>query len=298
MRKSKWTYRLASVLLVLLSTINGFASPQSPDYIIIKSDTIPVYNLILEQYLQKRETSSQGNLFGLEFRDGASLNCWRGYQAIYLVENDSVFLKEIIRCGELRSGLPIDQEASRKRLIDVFGQQVKNRRVHLDWYSGDFNLPKGNLLRWDGVFHKTFDKETLVQIENGKVKGISEITNYEDAPDRINRKYGDNISDILFKELQKIKWKSTDKFDCSEKYFVTIGKDGKISNVAMVGYESEEEIKAHWDKKELNYCLSTLNKRLKGLEFDIVKMNGKPIEETIQIEIWVEDDGKLENWTY
>src|SRR5690606_14095634 len=131
------------------------------------------------------------------FREGASFNCWRGYQAIYQVENDSIFLKEIFRCGELRSGLPIDREASRKKIIDLFGKQIKNQRVFLDWYSGEFSLPKGSLLRWDGVFHKTFDKETLVQIESGKVKSASEITNYEDAPDRINRKYGDNISDIL-----------------------------------------------------------------------------------------------------
>jgi len=297
MKEIKWTYKLVAVLLFLFFTKNGFASPQSPDYIIFKADTILVYNLILEQYLQKEEKSSQGNLFGLEFREGASLNCWRGYQAIYLVENDSIFLNEIIRCKELRSGSPIDRAASRKRLSDIFGERVKNRRVYLDWYSGEFSLPKGNLLRWDGVFHKTFDKETLVQIESGRVKSASEITNYEDAPDRIGRKYSDNITDILFKELQKIKWKSIDKFDCSERYFITIGRDGKVSKVAMADYQSKEEIKENWDKKEFNYCVTTIKKGLQGLKFDIVKMNGKPIEETVQIEIWMEDEGKLENWT-
>jgi hypothetical protein len=36
---------------------------------------------------------------------------------------------------------------------------------------------------------------------------------------------------------------------------------------------------------------------LKTLKFDIVKDKGKPIAEDIYIEIWVEDNGKVENWT-
>ena len=153
-------------------------------------------------------------------------------------------------------------------------------------------------MRWDGVFHKTFDHQTLVQVEGGKVISVSEIENYEDAPDRLDRRYNDKISDILFKELEKIKWKNTDKFDCSEKYLITIDKDGKVSQVAMADYQSEEAIKESWDKNEYNYCIRTIKRGLQGLKFDILKRNGKPIEESIQIEIWMEDDGKLENWTY
>lgn len=290
-------FKIIAIVSILFFTKNGLASPQLPDYIIYKADTIPVYNLILEEYLQKKEAPSQGNLFGLEFRDGASSNCWRGYQAIYIIENDSIFLKEIIGCGELRSGDPIDQEASQKRLIDIFGQQVIKGRVHLNWYSGEFSLPKGNLLRWDGVFHKTFDKETLVQVEGGRVKSVLEIKNYEDAPNRLNRRYDDKVADIIFQELEKIKWKNIDKFDCSESYLITIGTDGRVSRVTMADYQTREEVKENWDRNEYNYCIRTIRKGLQGLKFDILKMNGKPIAETILVEIWMEDDGKLENWT-
>lgn len=297
MKEFKWTYKLVAILLALFFAKNAFASPQLPDYIIFKADTIPVYHLIFEQYLQKNENSIQGNLFGLKFKEGASLNCWRGYQAIYIIENDSIFLKEIIGCGEYRNGLSIDQEASGKRLINIFGDRVKNRKVFLDWYSGGFSLPKGNLLRWDGVLHKTFDEETLVQVKSGKVKSVSEITNYEDDPNRIDRRYGDKVSEILFKEIEKIRWKSINKFDCSESYLITIGIDGRVSKVAMAGYQSREEIKESWERNEYNYCIRTIKSGLQGLKFDILKMNGKPIEEMVQVEIWLEDDGKLENWT-
>jgi len=70
-------------VLVLFLVQKTMASPQLPDYLIYKGDTLAVYDLILEQYLAKIKTPDQGDLFGLKFRDGASFNCWRGYQAIY-----------------------------------------------------------------------------------------------------------------------------------------------------------------------------------------------------------------------
>ncbi|MDP2059303.1 MAG: hypothetical protein Q8J97_06165, partial [Flavobacteriaceae bacterium] len=182
----KWIF----IIAILFLSQNSFTSPQIPDYEIYKGDTIPVYNLILEQYFQKIEKSDKGSLFGLKFREGASFNCWRGYQAIYLIENDSLFLKNIIDCGERK----INQIASDQRINEIFGNQVKNEKIFIDWFSGKFSLPNGDLLRWDGVFHKTFENEILIKAQNGKIKSISKIKNYEDDPDRINRKYDDTIS--------------------------------------------------------------------------------------------------------
>ena len=90
-------------LLLTLSTLRTFASPQSPDYIIYRDDTLATYTLILEQYFQLQGRADQGKLFGLSFRDGATFNCWRGYQAIYKIDRDSLFLVDIISCGERRN---------------------------------------------------------------------------------------------------------------------------------------------------------------------------------------------------
>jgi hypothetical protein len=62
-------------IFLTLFTLRLFASPQTPDYIIFKGDTIATYNLLLELYFQKQEKADQGQLFGLSFREGASLNC-------------------------------------------------------------------------------------------------------------------------------------------------------------------------------------------------------------------------------
>ena len=68
------TKRLAVYLLLFSLTVCSFrvaASPQMPDYIIFKGDTIATYNLLLEQYLQRQEKTESEKLFGLSFRNSS-----------------------------------------------------------------------------------------------------------------------------------------------------------------------------------------------------------------------------------
>ena len=116
------TKHFAVLLFLFFSTqftFKSFASPQMPDYIIFKGDTTATYTLLLEQYFQLQDKADQGKLFGLSFRNGASFNCWRGYQAIYKVENDSLFLVDIIDCGERRNG-KINKATSAEKLKSIF----------------------------------------------------------------------------------------------------------------------------------------------------------------------------------
>lgn len=292
-------FQIKKILLLglTLSTINLWGSPQVPDFIIFKGDTIATYNLILERYLQSIDTAEVNQLFGLSFRDGASTNCWRGYQAIYLVENQKLFLVAIIGCGELRSKR-IDRIASLERLKGLFQEKVVDERVSVDWYSGIVSFPLNNkILRWDGVFYTTFERETVMSITNGLVTMIEEVNNYEDDPAGINRRDKDVVSDILFKRLKKAKWKSSDECDCSEKYLVTIDETGRVSKVVMLGYETDDEIDKYWDRAEFNYCINSIANALKDLKFDVIKRKGQPVSEDIYLEIWVTEKGRLENWT-
>ena len=287
------------VLVLALSSFRHFASPQLPDYIIFKGDTIATYNLILEQYLQKQEKTESQKLFGLSFRNGASINCWRGYQAIYKIDNDSLFLVDIINCGERRLG-KIDKAVSAEKMKSIFSDKVVNGRVYINWFSGDINFPLTNkVLRWDGVFYTIYENETVINISNGKVSNVEDVENYVDNPKAINRKDKSKVSDILFKKLKKVKWENIDKFDCSEKYFVTIDKEGKVSKVTMLEYQTADSIDKYWDRDEYNYCVNAILNSLKKLKFDIIKDKGNPISEDIFIEIWFDEKkGKIENWTH
>lgn len=288
--------KLIISIIALPFSLGLFASPQMPDYIIYGKDTIATYNLILEQYLQKQDTSTIDKLFGLTFRNGASFNCWRGYQAIYKIENDSLFLVDIVNCGELRNE-QISKIESSERLKAIFGNRFINGRVFIHWFSGFINFPLTNkVLRWDGVFYKIFENEKLFTITAGKINKTEEVVNYIDDPRRIDRRDKNKVSEILFKQLKKARWRNSNEFDCSDEYLVTIDEFGNVSKVRML--YTDEEIEKYYEKDEYNYCIDKIFNVLKPLKFDILKDKGIPISEDIYIEIWIEDNGKIENWTH
>lgn len=294
------TYRILVVVSLLLTGTNLNASPQMPDYLIYKGDTLPVYNLILEKYLEKINQADQGSLFGLKFREGASLNCWRGYQAIYKIENDSLFLSDILDCGELRYPKTINKDESRRKITNIFKEQIKNGKVFINWYSGNFSLPKSTLLRWDGVFYSSFEKEMLIKVDNGRIKKVKLIDNYIDKPDRIKRRYNDTISNVLFERIKSknLNWKKLDNCDCADRYFFTINKNGKISKVQMADYQSKDSIDKYWDRKDYNLCVKSIHRAVKGLKFDIIKRMGVKTSEKVYLEIWYEEKTEqIENWT-
>ena len=298
MTKSFLLYLLTSILT--LFSVRLFASPQMPDYIIFRNDTIVTYNLLVEQYLQDNEIIQTDKLFGLSFRDEASFNCWRGYQASYKIDNDSLFLVDMINCGERRNG-KIDTAASAQKMKAVFKDKVVNGKVYIDWFSGDIGfplkIPNNKVLRWDGVFYTIFEQETVISISNGKILHVADVKNYEDVPNAINRRDKSKLSNILFKQLKKVKWESPNKYNCSDKYLVTIGEDGKVSKVIMPEYSNQDSIDKYYEKDEYSYCINNVLKALSKLKFDIIKDKGKPIIENVYFEIWFDSKTKIENWT-
>lgn len=288
-------------IVLIFFTIKIFGSPQLPDYIIYKNDTIPTYNLILENYLQKQNPNEE-KLFGLSFRGNentaVSFNCWRGYQAIYEVKNDSLFLNKIIDCFGLIDKRKIDSKKSLAKMKEIFGDKVIKEKVFLNWFSENISFPKkvknNETLRWDGVFYKIFKFETALNFFNGNLTSAKNVKNYEYIKGGINRIKKEKIAGILFKQLKKIKW--NEENDCSEKYWITINEDGRISKVEMT--YNEKEINDYFEKGEYEYCIDKIYNSLKNLQFDILKSKGIPISEKIYIEIWYDDKTKkLENWT-
>lgn len=273
---------------------SAFASPQMPDYLIYRKDTVPVYNLILEQYLNSTDTGKTDRLFGLAFRNGASTSCWRGYQAIYKLENDSLFLVDIIGCGDLRFGR-IDRDSSIAKMKLIFGASLKNERVFINWFSGTLNFPiSDSVIRWDGVFNRTFEKEKVLTINKGLVEKIEDVVNYVDDPNRIDRRDMYSISDLMFKKLKRTRWKNSHDYDCSARFLITINENGDVSRVGYLDEDAEKYLK----KGECKFCTDKIFNAVKDMKFDILKEQGKPVSEDIFMEIWIEDNGKIENWTH
>lgn len=172
----------------ILAAFKTLASPQLPDYIIIKGDTFDIYTLLVERYFQMQEKVDQGKLFGLSFREGASFSCWRGYQAIYKIDNDSLFVVDIIDCHE-RESKKMNKSASVEKMKSIFTDKFVDNKVFVDWFSGDMKFPLSDeVLRWDGIFYRIYERETVINISKGKVLAMENVVNYIDDPKRINRK--------------------------------------------------------------------------------------------------------------
>lgn len=281
---------ILTILFAMLITSGLYASPQSPDFIVIGKDTIGTYNLLLEKYLQKIDSNNTGQMFGLTFRKSNSMNCWRGYQAIYTLQNDSLFLTDIIECGELLYG-SIDKVESREKIKAIFGDKFKNDRVFIYWYDGVFSFPlTQQMLRQDGVFYKIFEKEKAIYVSKGHVTKIIEIYNYIDDPKRIDRRDKYKISDVLFKEIKKEKWKNKMDYDCGNGYWVTINEKGIVTKVAIRFYEDGD---SPIEDKEENFCINKVYNALKDLKFDVIKDKGMPISEEIYLDVFQEDNGRM-----
>ena len=125
------------------------------------------------------------------------------------------------------------------------------------------------------------------------------VGNYTKTSKGIERINKDKISNVLFKKIKIAKWINIDSIDCSEKYLITIGKDGKVLKVTMLEYQSQDSIDNYWERDAYSYCINTISGALTKLQFDIIKDKGKPISEDIYIEIWFDGKkGKIENWTH
>ena len=155
--------KLKYLVLFSLSTF-GFASPQIPELLIYKNDTIPIYNLIIEEYFQKNEKRTGKNRFeqlGVKDIAGITFVAARGYQGVYKIENDSLFVVDMISQSIFLS--QDNEVVELNQIKSLFKDQYKNGKVFVDWFSGNIAIRDGDLLRWDGVFVCTFEKEKVIK---------------------------------------------------------------------------------------------------------------------------------------
>ena len=274
------------ILVTFFCPKNLYASPQVPDYLIYQGDTFPIYRLLVEEFIEKTGAEDNDSLFDLKFREGVATNCWRGYQAIFVVEKDTLFLDNMIYAGELEMDT-LDLGSSKAKMKSLFKNRLANGRVHANWVSDGIFLPIKGLLRWDGVFVASFEHEIKLQIKKGIVKGELPIQNYIDDSDKINRRNSDEdeVIDTLFVLIETLDWEKLDECGCGESYWILVGKRGKVKKVEMAEYK-REEIRKYWDRRDYNCCIRGIEKVIKKLAFDILKQNGNAIAEHIYLEVF------------
>ena len=290
----KW---LIILNVLLVSIVNLKATPQAPDYIIIGNDTLPISQLILGDYLcSLKQTTDSTNLFRFNFRDESgydmvSTACFRGYQAVYSLENDSLFLKYIIPCHSLEELNADVINNSNEQLQRLFQEKVKNNKVFMDWYSSEFTIPKGIPIWWDYFFTIIYNKEELYTFREGILVDKHIVNNYQKVEGGISRTKKE-MSKAIFDEIKKLDWKKLNNdFLCSGEYCIEIDYRGKVINVKKNNSDTELN-------EDSVYCQKAINNQLKNLQFDIILCHGRPFNDSFCIDIdYDSDTNQLEVWS-
>lgn len=261
---------LALFSVLVMSSIRSWASPQQPEFLIVGNDTLPIFQLLLPGDMQERLNRYVfDNSDYLDPLDDfvVTTALGRGYQGLWELADDTLYLLGFKK----GSGLLGPER--------MFPDKIKDGKVMADWYDSTLIIPKGSVLRWDGIFCRTYVEEEHLTFRHGHVSSRKTVHNYIDLPEGINRMAqnpfspGNEIAEVLFNQIVSVEtdWNALDErslMGVMGDYLVTIGANGKVVSV------TDEEGKR-------SVVTRLFKRRLRGLQFDIIKFNGKPFKDRI-----------------
>ncbi len=172
-------------LTVIFISISLYSTNQRPDILINGNDTTMISTYPLELLVEKNEVVKNNieliNIVGLKGKLSIS-SCHRGYVATWKIENDSLFLIEMIN--------PINDE--KINIKSIFPKQfLKDNKVFTKWYNGIIHE-----LGIEGIIHGNFH----CQIDKGIVKSII----YDDIMESINYRENYIETSKIIMELEEL----------------------------------------------------------------------------------------------
>lgn len=238
---------LLIILFLFLSVNNAFSTGQRPDYLIMGTDTIPIFSNPLRQYLEKNDFdffqeiiepySIINNSDGTTTEYIIGTNCWRGYVAYWRIENDSLKLNSINACCTC---VPMTSD---QIIFKIF----ENSNVFANWYNGIMTAPNGDLFSGgDMGYNAIYEYEDKLQVENGIIKSKWQISNIELIEQiKLDNKLYSQIpvlkDTLLFYLSKNLDWEKLDNSncDCWDSYILSYDISGQIIDVEYIKYQDD-----------------------------------------------------------
>ena len=160
---------ILTVTISIITVLNGFSTEQIPDLLIIDNDTIYLKSFPLEKLEFKNPPFKYGEY------PFSSTACWRGYQAVWTIENDSLFLIAFIRDDSTKTRLDIEKYFRENN----YEYKKKDGKILADWYSANLeDYFKTFNPRYHGYNNKVYlfdptrkskKKKILMIIKSGRI---------------------------------------------------------------------------------------------------------------------------------
>ena len=155
-----------TLILTLAFSLQGFSTPQSPERLIYKGDTLRLFGYPLDKH--PNIDSLRFKMFGKKDYWGCgSTACGNSYLAEWTIIDNQLYLTNIYLCCETTKAV------SKDSLKFLFGEKYVNGKVKADWVTGNLYSPRGKRLFYnhDIADGGTFEYELEFYFIKGKLAG-------------------------------------------------------------------------------------------------------------------------------
>jgi len=245
-----------SFLIVILLTVSlseTFATVQAPDIIIYNGDSLYLYAAPLELLYKN---GLERPKFFADKKGCMSTACWRGYQAVWKVIDNELYLTGILSYCYREDNIKAD-------LKKIFGNKCIDGKVKADWVSATIFAPKGKyMFVLYNIDEMVYEGELEFQFINGKLIGTK---TYDNSKSRLSiySKDEKKLQEFIY---SNINWSDLPKHDDQVKKVVlrfSANEKGIVDDVQVI--RSCDSI---FDKEAIR-VLKTIP------EWDIIYRHGK-----------------------
>jgi len=214
-----------TLILTLAFSLQVFATPQAPDILIYKGDTLRIYGEPLEKH--PNIDSLRIKMFGKKDYWCAT-SCYRSYIAEWKIVDNQLYLMKISHC--CKDDIKFD-------LKFLFGEKYVNGKVKADRVTGNFTSQQGKKLLYNHDMYEGWISEYELELHFEKRK-VTDTKLYDNRKAK-QSKYSQNDQKLQEYIYSNINWKILPKQDSIVKVWVkfSANEDGIIDSAEVVrGY--------------------------------------------------------------
>lgn len=179
------------VILLTVSLSETFATVQEPDIIIYKGDSLFLYAAPLELLYKNK---LEGPKFFADKMGCMTTACWRGYQAVWKIIDNDLYLTGILSCCYREDNIKAD-------LKKIFGNKCIDGKVKADWVSTTIFAPTGKyMFVLHDIDEMVYEGELEFQFINGKLIGTK---TYDNSKSRLSiySKDKNKLQDFIYSNI-------------------------------------------------------------------------------------------------
>lgn len=156
------------ILYLFFITINGFATAQTPDYLIVNNDTLRLNSNPLEGYFKSKP-------FPPELITIRSTANWRGYIAYFKFIDNQLVVENIYKEESYKIETEEDYRHREVSIYkEIFGEE---QNFKCNFYSGLLICPKGKIVNYVHMgYNSEYESYILYELKNGENIKSKEFT--------------------------------------------------------------------------------------------------------------------------